>query len=100
MSDPTDTDHVYMLPAPVVVAMSAGRPEMLTPFVQDIADGKLKLTKEAQAELLSLVKGLLGDVVEYKAKCEKLTDVLEAVLGQARVAADAAKFIIKSTENL
>lgn len=105
MPEPTDENYVHELPAAVFVAVTADRPQMLTPFITQVEEGTIKLNKKAQVELLKLVQGLLADrsglehdLTQARTRLEIVTKqnnkVLEAArrLGNALVVEDLSVF--------
>lgn len=79
MADAADKDHIYELPAAVAIALSAGRPELLKIFRSDVAEGRIKLSKKVQAELVSLLHGLLSDLLEAKEGLRRAEGALDAI---------------------
>jgi len=98
--EPGDDNYVHQLPAGIVLAMNAGRPELMKVVIRDIEEGKVKLGKKEVVEILKLVQGLLTDLIKLKGTHEQLEQAAQYALEQAQVAQDAAKSIVKTLQEV
>lgn len=67
------------LPMAIGVAVVTGRPELLTPLMAEIRQGKQVLTPEQQVELLRCFANLIGDLVVMRGQFDRMNLVVEAL---------------------